>query len=88
LKKYKISIITICYNNLLDLVKTYTSLSNYLSNEVEWVVIDGSTNLEINQYLNNIKKYNIFYLFEKDSGIYDAMNKGIKFSNGDYLRYF
>ncbi len=85
MKKYKISIITICYNNLLDLVKTHTSLRNYISNEIEWVVIDGSANIEINHYLNNIEKNNIFYLFEKDTGIYDAMNKGIKFANGDYL---
>lgn len=85
MKKNQISIITICYNNLPELYKTYNSISQYFSNQIEWVVIDGSSNKEIYSFLQNINNENIIYLFETDNGIYDAMNKGITLSNGNYL---
>lgn len=85
MKEYQISVITICYNNLPDLFRTYNSISQYISKQIEWVVIDGSSDKEIYSFIQNINKDNINYLFETDNGIYDAMNKGIIRSNGNYL---
>lgn len=85
IKKKTISIITICYNNFEELFKTYQSIYNYLSNEIEWVVIDGSIDNEISLFLHEIQSQNIVYICETDEGIYDAMNKGINLSSGEYL---
>jgi len=81
-----ISIITICLNNE-DLEKTIDSVLAQTHQDYEYWIIDGaSTNPDtiaaINKYANN-NQVNI--ISEKDNGIYDAMNKGIKLSIGEYL---
>lgn len=81
----KISIITINYNDADGLEKTICSVINQSSLDFEYIVIDGDStdgSLEIiKKYQKNIN----YFISEKDSGIYNAMNKGIKVANGDYL---
>jgi len=82
---YKISIITINYNDAKGLEKTIKSVVNQTSLEFEYIVIDGGsidTSVEvIKRNENNIQ----YWISEKDSGIYNAMNKGIKVATGEYL---
>lgn len=82
----KISVITICYNEK-NVEETCISVVNQTFEDFEWIVIDGGSN---NDVLNIFQKYkdriNIF-ISEKDNGIYNAMNKGIKLSKGDYLLF-
>jgi putative colanic acid biosynthesis glycosyltransferase len=80
-----ISVITINYNNYIGLEKTILSVlaQNYLL--LNFIVIDGSST---DSSLDIIKKYSdkiSFYISESDLGIFDAMNKGIFYSKGDYL---
>jgi glycosyltransferase involved in cell wall biosynthesis len=83
--KPNISIVTINLNNRVGLEKTIESVVNQGYNNLEYIVIDGGStdgSIEvIKQHENKIG----FWLSEKDSGIYNAMNKGIKAATGEYL---
>ncbi|MBW1657717.1 glycosyltransferase family 2 protein [Flavobacterium quisquiliarum] len=82
-----LSIITINYNNADGLEKTIKSVISQIFSNFEYIVIDGDSNDNskniANQYLSNID----FYQSEKDTGIYNAMNKGIRVSKGEYLLF-
>src|SRR5258706_1204581 len=81
----KISIITINLNNKDGLANTIQSVIGQSCDDYEYIVIDGASvdgSVEvINKYRDRID----YWVSEKDSGIYQAMNKGIKASSGDYL---
>lgn len=80
-----ISIITVTYNAEKVLEKTILSVISQTYPNIEFIIIDGNSKdktLEIIQkYEKNISKW----ISEPDSGLYDAMNKGIQFSSGGYL---
>lgn len=82
----KLSIITICYNEP-NLEETCKSVVNQTWQDFEWIVVDGgSDKLTIDticKYKSRIDKF----VSEKDNGIYDAMNKGIKLAEGGYLLF-
>lgn len=81
----KLSIITINYNNASGLLKTARSIASLTFNDYEWLVIDGGN---IDSSLQIIKEYNHLISYscsEPDNGIYNAMNKGITKSKGEYL---
>lgn len=82
----KISVITICFNNLTELKKTCESIDNQTVQPYEHLIIDGSTNTDIKSHLENtiIPSYRKS-IHEKDSGISDAFNKGIRLAKGDIL---
>ena len=84
----KISIITINLNNKDGLKKTIESVINQtVYDKVEYIIIDGgSTDGSIDVIKENLDKFS-FWVSEKDNGIYNAMNKGIKVSTGDYLLF-
>lgn len=79
-----ISIITVNLNNLKGLKRTINSIKSQDNKNYEHLVIDGlSSDGSVDYIKKNIRKKN--YLIEKDKGIYDAMNKGIKLSSYDYI---
>ena len=78
------SIITVTLNNVAGLKKTYDSLHHQTSQDFEWIIIDGASNDSTIEFLNT---QNIPHISEKDSGIYDAMNKGIARANGTYILF-
>jgi len=83
----KLSIITINLNNASGLEKTIQSVISQTNEDFEYIVIDGAStegSVEV------IKKYSSginFWVSEPDTGIYNAMNKGIKKATGDYLLF-
>lgn len=81
----KISIITVCLNAKETIEDTFLSIFNQTYNNIELIVVDGvskdSTLVIIDKYKDKIT----YFISEKDNGIYDAMNKGIKASNGDFI---
>jgi glycosyltransferase involved in cell wall biosynthesis len=87
--KNKISIITICYNNELDIERTMNSVVKQKYENIEYIIIDGlSTDETVNravQIKNNNPKFDIEIFSEKDYGISDAMNKGIEKSSGQLI---
>ncbi len=83
----KISIITINYNNLEGLKKTIKSVKNQSYNEFEYIVIDGNSKDGSAEYIQNNNTLFDYWLSEPDSGVYQAMNKGIEKATGDYLLF-
>ena len=82
----KISIITICYNSELTISGTLKSIKSQSFKDFEHIVIDGGST---DKTISIIEKENISdkVISEKDSGIYDAFNKGIINSKGDIIGF-
>jgi glycosyltransferase involved in cell wall biosynthesis len=79
------SIITVCYNEEENIEKTCKSIINQNFKNFEWLVIDGKST---DNTLKKVKKYSKVIsklISEKDSGPYNAMNKGIRFSKGKFI---
>lgn len=87
MEQTKISIITVCYNSCTNIEKTIKSVLSQSYDNIEYIIIDGKSTdgtIEIIQkYSNNIDTF----ISEPDNGIYDAMNKGIKHSTGEWLMF-
>jgi glycosyltransferase len=82
---YKISVITASYNCLESLKKTIQSVKKQNYNNIEHIIVDGKSNDGTFDFLNEeIRSPNIF-IYEKDFGIYDALNKGVLKSSGDII---
>ncbi len=83
----KISIITVVLNGQSLIERTIHSVLEQTYSNVEYIIIDGAsvdgTMAVVEKYRSKITKF----ISEKDQGIYDAMNKGILLSTGDFL-YF
>lgn len=82
-----ISIITVNYNNLSGLRKTLESVISQSRKDYEWIVIDGGSTDGSKELLEEYSDKIDYWVSEKDHGIYEAMNKGIKVAKGDYLQF-
>ena len=74
----KFSIIVVSLNTKLDLIKTLNSIFKQKYKKYEIIVIDGLSSDGSIEYIRKLKNKNICKIIERDKGIYDAMNKGIK----------
>ena len=82
----QISIITICFNNLEDLIITSQSVDMQKQIPFEHLIINGSTTPDIKNYLeNNPQPSYRRWINEKDHGISDAFNKGVVNAKGDIV---
>lgn len=84
----KFSIITVCYNSEKTIRRTIESILNQSYQDYEYIIIDGKST---DKTLDIIKEYeNAFgnrmkYISESDTGIYNAMNKGIALCSGSII---
>ena len=84
-----LSIVTVCYNNSQGLSRTLASVlpqkscQNFEHIIIDGGSIDGSADV-IQKYAEN-SSYDVKWVSERDFGIYNAMNKGIDMSQGDYI---
>lgn len=83
----KVSIITINLNNLDGLQKTIDSVICQTSKDFEWIIIDGGSTDGSVELIEKYAKHITYWVSEPDTGIYNAMNKGIKVSKGEYLMF-
>jgi glycosyltransferase involved in cell wall biosynthesis len=83
----RITVITICFNNLQDLVKTCQSVDGQSSPPFEHWIIDGSSTKDIAYWLQNTEQPGFRkWICEPDKGIADAFNKGIARVTGDVIQ--
>lgn len=83
----KVSIITATYNSQDTLKDTLLSVEQQDYPDIEYIIIDGGSS---DQTLQLIKKYSTrvkCLISEKDNGIYDALNKGVKLATGDIVGF-
>ena len=81
----KISIITVCYNSVSTIEKTFQSIKNQSYENIEYIVIDGGSSDGTLKIINQYKEYISKFISEPDKGLYDAMNKGISIANGEII---
>jgi glycosyltransferase involved in cell wall biosynthesis len=80
----KISVITICFNNPAELQQTCLSVDKQIRPPFEHIIIDGSTNQDIRNWLeSNLQPIYRKWICEPDKGISDAFNKGISKASGE-----
>lgn len=81
----KISIVTIVYNRAYCIETCLQSVMEQSYEDVEHVVIDGGSGDGTQKIIEGYKEHLGFYTSERDEGIFDALNKGIKNSGGDVI---
>lgn len=83
-----ISIITSTYNSAETINDTIKSVLCQTNKDFEYIIVDGGSTDET---IDIVKSYEsefsgrLKWVSEKDKGIYDAMNKGIKMASGDII---
>jgi glycosyltransferase involved in cell wall biosynthesis len=85
--KYLVSIIIVTWNADNTLERTLDSIINHYYDNIEIIIIDGDSQDKTKDIILKYERYINIFISEKDKGIYDAMNKGIKLSRGNFL-YF
>ena len=80
----KYSVITINYNNRAGLRKTIESVVAQTINDYEYIVIDGGSTDGSVTVIKEFSDRISYWVSEPDTGIYNAMNKGVAQAHGDY----
>ncbi len=83
-KKVRVSIITVTFNSSSTIADTLESVRTQTYNNIEHIIIDGNSKDSTADIVKSYPHVSKF-ICEKDMGIYDAMNKGIKLATGDII---
>lgn len=83
-KRTTVSIVTATYNAANHLPKLIESLLEQTDKDFEWVVADGASIDGTLELLQSVSGINIVISSQPDFGIYDALNRAIKISSGEY----
>lgn len=92
-ENYKITVATVCLNAESVIRKTIESVLAQEYDSFEYLIVDGvskdNTLTIVNEYAPLFAEKNITYriVSEKDSGLYDAMNKAADLSDGEWIIY-
>ncbi len=83
--KKNTTIITVTYNAGVVLERTIQSIIAQKYENIEYIIVDGCSSDNTIEIIKEYEKYIDKWISEKDSGLYDAMNKGISLASGDWL---
>ncbi len=84
----KISVITVCYNSEATIEATIKSvISQTAFDNIEYIIVDGSSQDSTIQIIEKYRGKISKLISEPDSGIYNAMNKGVGVATGDYIQF-
>ncbi|WP_312340368.1 glycosyltransferase family 2 protein [Sphingobacterium sp.] len=81
----KITIITAVYNSKSTIQQVFDSIKSQNYSDIEHIVIDGDSNDGTQKVIENNIQRVAKYISEKDQGLYDAINKGIRLATGDII---
>ena len=83
----RFSIITVNYNNRDGLYRTISSVISQNYSDFEFIIIDGGSTDGSVDIIKQYESHITYWVSEKDDGIYQAMNKGIRQAQGEYLNF-
>lgn len=82
----KITVVTVCLNAEKTIKNTIESVLNQTYKNIEYIIIDGQSSDRTMEVIVRYKSDSrIVIVSEKDNGLYNAMNKAIRLSLGDYI---
>ena len=81
----KITIATVVLNARNNISETIQSVLGQTYKDIEYIIIDGESSDGTIDILKQYEPKITRLLIEKDTGLYDAMNKALELSTGDYL---
>jgi len=84
----KLSIVTATYNRINELRKNILSVANQSIKCKEHIIIDNLSTDGTDKLIYDYSKevdYPVIHIREKDNGVYNAFNKGIKIANGEWI---
>ncbi len=81
----KVSIITVVFNNADTITECIRSVLDQTYRNIELIIIDGGSTDGTQLKIESFKDEIAYYISEKDSGIFDAYNKGIKKATGEIV---
>lgn len=87
LRKPLVTVVTVVYNGEQYLEETILSVIDQTYDNIEYIIIDGKST---DKTVEIIKKYESkidYWVSEKDSGLYDAMNKGLFLATGKWINF-
>lgn len=79
-----ISVITVAYNEETTIEKTILSVVTQNYSPIEYIIIDGGSTDGTVDIIRKYESHITYWISEKDEGIYDAMNKGLKYASGEW----
>lgn len=85
--KSLISIVTVTYNCKDILEETILSVIQQKYLNIEYIIIDGGSTDGTIEIINKYQNHISYFISEKDNGIFDAMNKGIKAATGKWINF-
>ena len=83
----KVTVVTAVLNDAGHIEQTILSVISQTDIEIEYIIVDGGSKDGTLELIGKYKDKISLLISEPDRGVYDAMNKGIKYSTGDYV-YF
>ena len=82
-----VSVITVCYNATTVIEATILSIIGQTYSNIEYIIIDGGSTDGTIEVIKKYEKKISYWVSEPDKGIYDAMNKGIVKSTGEWIHF-
>lgn len=83
----RLTVITVAYNAAAHIEQTILSVAEQAEQNIEYLVIDGGSRDGTVDILRRLSAHIGRWVSEPDSGIYDAMNKGIALARGDWILF-
>ena len=83
----KVTVVTAVLNDAGHIDQTILSVISQTDIEIEYIIVDGGSKDGTLELIGKYKDKISLFISEPDRGVYDAMNKGIKYSTGDFV-YF
>ena len=81
----RVTIITVCFNSEKTIKDTIESVLSQDYKNIEYIVVDADSSDETQNIIKQFEEKISLFICEKDNGIYDGMNKGIKNSTGEII---
>lgn len=81
----KVSIVTVVFNNVGTVRDAIDSVLSQTYQNIEYIIVDGASKDGTTEIIQSYGDKITTFISEKDKGIYDAMNKGLKLATGDIV---